>query len=187
MDKNNKLTAKQAEDLLCTLKSRFEANLDFHKSINWPDIEKRLNSKPAAMWSLYQMESTGGEPDVIWHDPETNEFVFCDCAAESPAGRRSLCYDNEALESRKANKPENSAEAMAKDMGITLLDENQYRELQKTRILDTKTSSWILTPANIRCLGGALFCDRRYNHIFVYHNGAESYYSSRGFRGLLKV
>ncbi len=176
-----------AEDLLNTLKARFVKNKERHKDIAWGDVESRLKASQGKLKSLEQMEYTGGEPDVIGRDENTGEYLFCDCAAESPAGRRSLCYDQEALDSRKENKPVGSAVAMAAEMGIELLTEEQYRYLQSLGKFDLKTSSWIKTPADIRKLGGSVFCDRRYNAVFMYHNGAASYYAVRGFRGLLKV
>jgi len=169
------------------LKARYEKNKNRHKGLDWAGIENRLLSDTGKLWSLHEMESTGGEPDVVGYDKKTGEYIFYDCAAESPAGRRSICYDHEALESRKEHKPSNSAVQMAADMGIELLTEAQYRELQLLDKFDCKTSSWIKTPADIRKLGGALFCDYRFGHVFVYHNGAESYYAARGFRGMLKV
>ncbi len=169
------------------LKTRFEKNLNRHDGLEWDLVQARLDADPEKLWSLNEMERTGGEPDVVDLDRETGEYVFFDCSAESPAGRRSVCYDPEGLESRKEFKPLNSAIGMAAAMGIELLSEGQYRELQKLGNFDTKTSSWVKTPADIRKLGGALFCDRRYNTVFVYHNGAESYYAARGFRGSLKV
>lgn len=189
MTKGNKkeLSPKQQEDLLKTLKARFEKNKNRHKSIEWAKVQARLEADPGKLWSLSEMESTGGEPDVVGHDKKTGEYIFFDCAAESPAGRRSFCYDRKALESRKEHKPKNSAVDMAIAMGIELLTEEQYRELQQLGNFDTKTSSWIKTPAAIRELGGAVFCDRRYNTVFLYHNGAESYYAARGFRGSLRV
>ena len=189
MTKGNKkeLSPKQQEDLLKTLKARFEKNKNLHKSIEWAKVQARLEADPGKLWSLSEMESTGGEPDVVGHDKKTGEYIFFDCAAESPAGRRSFCYDRKALESRKEHKPKNSAVDMAIAMGIELLTEEQYRELQQLGNFDTKTSSWIKTPAAIRELGGAVFCDRRYNTVFLYHNGAESYYAARGFRGSLRV
>lgn len=189
MTKGNKkeLSPKQQEDLLKTLKARFEKNKNRHKSIEWAKVQARLEADPGKLWSLSEMESTGGEPDVVGHDKKTGEYIFYDCAAESPAGRRSFCYDRKALESRKEHKPKNSAVDMAIAMGIELLTEEQYRELQQLGNFDTKTSSWIKTPAAIRELGGAVFCDRRYNTVFLYHNGAESYYAGRGFRGSLRV
>lgn len=189
MTKGNKkeLSPKQQEDLLKTLKARFEKNKNRHKSIEWAKVQARLEADPGKLWSLSEMESTGGEPDVVGYDKKTGEYIFYDCAAESPAGRRSFCYDRKALESRKEHKPKNSAVDMATAMGIELLTEEQYRELQQLGNFDTKTSSWIKTPAAIRELGGAVFCDRRYNTVFLYHNGAESYYAARGFRGSLRV
>ena len=182
-----KLAAEQREELLRTLKARFEKNMNRHKGLDWAKVQARLEANPDKLWSLSEMESTGGEPDVVGHDKKTGEFVFYDCSAESPKGRRSVCYDREALESRKEHKPKDSAIDMATAMGIELLTEEQYRELQKLGEFDAKTSSWVQTPAEIRKLGGALFCDRRYNTVFLYHNGAESYYGARGFRGSLKV
>lgn len=182
-----KLSAEQSNKLLRTLKSRFEKNMKRHKGIDWTKVEAKLEKNQDKLWSLQEMEETEGEPDVIGYDTKTKEFIFCDCAAESPKGRRSVCYDNDALESRKEHKPKNSALGMAADMGIEILNEEQYRELQTLGTFDAKTSSWIKTPKDIRELGGALFCDWRYNHVFTYHNGAESYYAARGFRALLKV
>ena len=182
-----KLSSKQIEVLINTLKSYFEKNKSRHKGIAWEAVEKKLISNPEKMASLYEMERTGGEPDVVAYDKKTNEFIFMDCAAESPKERRSLCYDHEALNTRKENKPKNSAMALAAEMGIELLSEEEYRTLQKFGPFDTKTSSWLKTPADIRKLGGAVFADFRYGTIFVYHNGAESYYAARGFRGLLRV
>lgn len=181
------LSSEQREELLKTLKTRFEKNMDRHNDLEWTNIQTKLESNPSKLWSLYEMERTGGEPDVVDYDKETDEYIFYDCAAESPKGRRSICYDHEALEARKEHKPENSAIGMATDMGIEVLTEEQYRWLQTLGNFDMKTSSWVKTPDNIRKLGGAIFCDRRYGTIFVYHNGAESYYGSRGFRGLLRV
>ncbi len=182
-----KLSAEQSAGLIKELKNRFEKNMKRHKGIEWPKVQARLEANPEKLWSLDEMEITGGEPDVVGHDKKTGEYIFYDCSAESPKGRRSICYDGEALESRKEHKPQNSAMELANEMGIEILSEDQYRELQELGDFDTKTSSWIQTPAAIRKLGGALFCDRRYNHVFVYHNGAESYYAARGFRGSLKV
>ena len=182
-----KLSATQQQALLQILQARFEKNKGRHKGIEWTKVQERLEAQPAKLWSLEEMERTGGEPDVVAHDKKTGEYIFFDCAAESPKGRRSICYDHEALASRKENKPENSAMEMASDMGISLLTEEEYRELQKLGNFDTKTSSWVVTPAAIRKLGGALFCDRRYDTVFLYHNGAESYYAARGFRGSLRV
>lgn len=182
-----KLSPEQHQELLSTLKVRFEKNMKRHRSIEWSKVQEKLEIDSENLWSLYEMERTGGEPDVVDHDKSTDEYIFYDCSAESPKGRRSICYDREALESRKEHKPENNAVDMADDMGIELLTEEQYRELQKLGSFDVKTSSWIRTPENIRKLGGALFCDRRYDTVFVYHNGAESYYGVRGFRGSLRV
>jgi Protein of unknown function (DUF4256) len=181
------LPSKQREELLNTLKTRFEKNKSRHKGIEWANVQTKLEAKREKLWSLNEMEITGGEPDVVGHDKKTNEYIFYDCSPESPKGRRSICYDHEALEARKEHKPANSAVEMAADMGIDLLTEEQYRELQQLGAFDTKTSSWIITPAAIRKLGGALFCDRRYDTVFLYHNGAESYYAARGFRGSLRV
>jgi Protein of unknown function (DUF4256) len=181
------LWPKQNEELLSTLKLRFEKNKGRHNGMEWAAIQAKLLANPKKLWSLDEMEITGGEPDVIEYDKKTDEYIFYDCSAESPKGRRSICYDHEALEARKENKPENSAVEMAAGMGIELLTETQYRELQQLGNFDTKTSSWIITPAAIRKLGGALFMDRRYNTVFLYHNGAESYYAARGFRGSLRV
>jgi hypothetical protein len=185
--KKKELSLEQQEELLSVLKARFEKNMNRHKDLKWANVEAKLEANPEKLWSLNEMETTGGEPDVVGHGKKTNEYIFYDCSAESPKGRRSICYDNEALESRKEHKPKNSALGMAADMGIEILTEEQYRELQKFGEFDTKTSSWVQTPANIRKLGGALFCDRRYDHVFLYHNGAESYYAARAFRGLLTV
>jgi hypothetical protein len=187
--KSNKkeLSPEQQEELLSVLKARFEKNRNRHKGIEWAKVQARLEANSEKLWSLNEMEETGGEPDVVGYDKKTGEYIFYDCSAESPKGRRSVCYDHEALESRKEHKPENSAVEMAADMGIELLTEEQYRELQELGNFDTKTSSWIKTPSEIRKLGGALFCDRRYDTVFLYHNGAESYYAARGFRGLLNV
>jgi hypothetical protein len=186
---NNKtdLSPKQREELLKTLKARFEKNMSRHKGLEWPKVQARLEAHTAKLWSLHEMERTGGEPDVVGHDKKTGEYIFYDCSAESPDGRRSLCYDREALEERKEHKPKNSALNMADAMGIELLTEEQYRDLQQLGHFDTKTSSWLKTPAAIRKLGGALFADFRYNHVFVYHNGAQSYYAARGFRGAVAM
>lgn len=181
------LSTEQREELLRTLKARYEKNMYRHIGLEWADVQAKLVANPEKLWSLYEMEITGGEPDVVAHDNQTGEYIFYDCSAESPKGRRSLCYDREALESRKEHKPKNSAVEMATAMGIELLSEEQYRELQKLGNFDLKTSSWVVTPARIRKLGGAIFCDRRYDTVFVYHNGAESYYAARGFRGSLRV
>lgn len=182
-----KLSTEERKKLLITLQARFEKHKNRHKGIVWADVLARLETKPDKLWSLHQMEKTEGEPDVVGYDKKTKEYIFYDCAAESPKGRRSICYDHQALESRKEHKPQNSAVQMAADMGIELLTEDQYAELQKVGPFDTKTSSWIITPSNIRKLGGALFGDFRYGTVFTYHNGAESYYAARGFRGSLRV
>lgn len=187
MDSKKKLSAEHSQTLLGILKARFEKNSHRHKGLKWDDIQARLEAHPEKLWSLDEMEETGGEPDVVGHDAKTGEYIFYDCAPESPKGRRSLCFDPEALASRKEHKPKDSAVAMADAMGIDILTEEQYRELQQFGPLDTKTSSWIATPAPIRKLGGALFCDYRYGTVFLYHNGAESYYAARGFRGSLRV
>jgi hypothetical protein len=181
------LSPEQREELLKTLKARFEKNMNRHMGLEWAKVQAKLEANPAKLWSLDEMEATGGEPDVVGFDKNTGEYLFFDCSAESPKGRRSVCYDHEALEARKEYKPENSAVMMAADMGIELLTEDQYRELQKLGKFDLKSSSWVKTPANIRKLGGAIFCDRRYDTVFLYHNGAESYYAARGFRGSLRV
>lgn len=183
----NALSPDQREELLKTLEARFEKNRDRHEGIVWEDVKSRLEDNPAKLWSLYEMERTEGEPDVVGRDQKTGEIVFYDCSPESPKGRRSVCFDRKALESRKKHKPENNVMDMAAAMGIELLTEEQYRELQKLGNFDLKTSSWVSTPADIRKLGGALFCDRRYDTVFVYHNGADSYYGARGFRGSLRV
>ncbi len=184
---NKKLSKEAIKDLLQILKTRFEKNMNRHKGMDWTKIQAKLEAQPEKLWSLDEMEITGGEPDVVAYDKKADEYIFFDCSAESPKGRRSICYDPEALESRKEHKPADSAIGMAKDMGIEILDEEQYKELQKLGKFDTKTSSWIKTPAEIRKLGGAIFADCRYNHIFVYHNGAESYYAARAFRGSLRI
>lgn len=181
------MSLEQREDLFRTLKARFEKNMSRHKDLEWAKVQAKLEANTEKLWSLNEMEVTGGEPDVVGHDRKTGEFIFYDCSAESPKGRRSVCYDREALESRKKHKPENNVIDMATDMGIELLTEEQYRELQQLESFDMKTSSWVQTPAHIRKLGGALFCDRRYDTVFVYHNGADSYYAARGFRGSLRV
>jgi hypothetical protein len=184
---NKDLSLEQREELLGTLKDRFEKNMERHQNLDWTQVEAKLADHTDKLWTLNEMEVTGGEPDVVAYDEKNDEYIFCDCSAESPKGRRSVCYDREALESRKKHKPETSAMDLAADMGIELLTEEQYRELQKLGSFDLKTSSWVQTPAEVRELGGALFCDRRYNQVFVYHNGADSYYAARGFRGRLKV
>lgn len=185
--KNKELSLEQQEELLQTLKKRFEKNMNRHKDLEWAKVQAKLEANPEKLWSLNEMEGTGGEPDVVGYDEKTDGYIFYDCSAESPKGRRSVCYDREALESRKKHKPENNVMDMATAMGIELLTEEQYRELQKLGNFDLKTSSWVQTPANIRKLGGAIFCDRRYDTVFVYHNGADSYYGARGFRGSLRV
>ena len=181
------LSPKQKGELLSILEVRFTKNMNRHKDLEWIKIQAKLEADPIKLWSLNEMETTGGEPDVIGYDKKKNEYIFCDCSAESPKGRRSICYDHEALESRKEHKPNDSALNMAAAMDIKILTEEQYRELQELGIFDTKTSSWVQTSSNVRALGGALFCDRRYDMVFLYHNGAESYYAARGFRGMLKV
>jgi len=181
------LEADRSEELLRALKARFEKNMDRHEGLDWAEVLARLETNTEKLWLLYEMERTGGEPDVVGHDEMTGEYIFYDCSAESPKGRRSVSYDLEGQEGRKAFKPENNAIDMAASMGIELLTEEQYRELQRLGNFDTKTSSWVRTPPDIRKLGGALFCDRRYGRVFLYHNGADSYYSSRGFRGLLRI
>ncbi|MBI4019556.1 MAG: DUF4256 domain-containing protein [Candidatus Aenigmarchaeota archaeon] len=186
-DNKKELSPKQREELLRALQARFEKNTNRHKDLEWAKVQARLEANSGKLRSLNEMERTGGEPDVVDYNKKTGEYIFCDCSAESPKGRRSVCYDHEALESRKEHKPENSAIGMATEMGIELLTEEQYRELQKLGKFDTKTSSWVKTPSDIRKLDGALFADRRYGHVFVYHNGAESYYVARGFRGELRV
>ena len=187
VETKKKLSPEHREELLRALKAGFEKNMNRHKGLEWAKVQAKLEANSEKLWSLNEMERTGGEPDVVGHDKKTGEYIFYDCSAESPKGRRSVCYDREALEARKENKPENNAIDVAAAMGIELLTEEQYRELQKLGNFDTKTSSWVKTPAAIRELGGALFCDRRYNHVFLYHNGAESYYAARGFRGALRV
>jgi hypothetical protein len=186
-ESKRELFPAQKEELLKTLKTRFENHMKRHKNLEWSKVQAKLDEHNEKLWSLYEMEKSGGEPDVVSQDIKTGEFLFYDCSAESPKGRRSYCYDPEGLESRKEHKPENSALGMAADIGIEILTEDQYRDLQQIGIFDTKTSSWVKTPAEIRKLGGAIFCDRRYNHVFTYHNGAESYYGARGFRGSLRV
>src|SRR6266852_1441888 len=188
MSSNKKdLSPEQREELLRALKARFKKNMNRHKGLEWAKIRAKLEANTEKLWSLNEMERTGGEPDVVGHDKKTGEYTFCDCSAESPKGRRSLCYDREALDSRKEHKPEDNFNYMVTAMDIELLTEEQYRELQKLGNFDSKTSSWVKTPSDIRKLGGALFCDRRYDTVFVYHNGAESYYAARGFRGSLRV
>lgn len=184
---NLTLSNKQREEILKALQARFEKNLSRHKGLEWSEVQAKLEANAERLWSLSEMERTGGEPDVVGHDKKTGEYVFYDCSEESPKGRRSLCYDGEALNSRKENKPKGSAMGMAVAMGVEILTEEQYRELQKLGNFDTKTSSWVKTPSEIRKLGGALFCDRRFNTVFLYHNGAETYYAARGFRGALKI
>ncbi|HBB94147.1 MAG TPA: DUF4256 domain-containing protein [Blastocatellia bacterium] len=186
-ERKKKLSPKQCEELLRVLKARFEKNMNRHKGLEWTKVKAKLEAHTEKLWSLNEMETTGGEPDVVGHDKKTGDYIFFDCSAESPKGRRSVCYDRAALESRKEHKPKNSAAEMASAMGIDLLTEEQYRALQKLGDFDTKTSSWVNTPSNIRKLGGAIFCDRRYDTVFVYHNGAESYYTARAFGGSLRV
>ncbi len=181
------LSPEQQKELLSILKARFEKQMNRHAGLEWSKLQAKLEANPEKLWSLYEMERTGGEPDVVGYDSSAGEFIFYDCSAETPKGRRSICYDHVALEDRKEHKPQDSALNMAASMGIELLTEEQYRELQQLGNFDTKTSSWVKTPAKIRDLGGALYCDRRYNHVFLYHNGADSYYAVRGFRGKLKV
>jgi hypothetical protein len=184
---NVTLSNKQREQLLGVLQARFQKNMNRHQDLEWAKVQAPLEANPEKLRSLHEMESTGGDPDVVGHDKKTGEYIFYDCSAESPKGRRSLCYDREALDSRKENKPKGDALDLAAAMGVELLTEEQYRELQMLGEFDTKTSSWVKTPSAIRKLGGALFCDRRFNTVFVYHNGAESYYAARGFRGSLRV
>ena len=187
MPGKKQLSAKEIAALLETLSTRFTENMSRHKGLDWAKVVAKLEADPKKLWSLSEMEATGGEPDVIGFDKKSNEFIFCDCAAESPKGRRSICYDQDALNSRKEHKPKHSAQGMAEEMGIEILDEAQYRDLQKLGPFDQKTSSWLNTPENIRKLGGAIFGDYRFDTVFIYHNGAESYYGARGFRGLLRV
>jgi len=188
MNGNKKgLSPEQRAEILGALKDRFEKNMHRHKGLEWAEVQARLEAKPEKLWSLHEMERTGGEPDVVRHDKKTGETIFYDCSAESPKGRRNVCYDREALEARKEFKPKDSAMDMAAAMGIQILTEEQYREMQELGSFDAKTSSWVKTPAEIRKLGGALFADRRYEHVFIYHNGADSYYGARGFRGSLSV
>lgn len=187
MGNKKSISQKQKEELFKALQLRFDKNMNRHKGMDWSVVQAKLELHPDKVWSLHQMESTGGEPDVVGFDKKNGEYIFYDCSSESPNGRRSVCYDGEALKSRKEHKPKHSATAMAEEMGIELLTEDQYRELQQLGAFDLKTSSWVKTPTKIRELGGAIYCDRRYDHVFVYHNGAESYYAARGFRGLLNV
>jgi hypothetical protein len=187
MNNKKKLTSEQSTQLLTALKARFEKNMNRHKGLEWAKVQAKLESQNEKLWSLNEMEKTGGEPDVVGHDKKSGEYIFYDCSAETPSGRRSLCFDREALNARKENKPKGTAIDMAAAMGIELLSEEQYREMQKLGKFDLKTSSWVQTPPEIRKLGGALFCDRRYDKVFVYHNGADSYFAARGFRGSLKV
>ncbi|MCD0477530.1 DUF4256 domain-containing protein [Chryseobacterium sp. LC2016-29] len=187
MPQKKQLSEKETIELLDILQQRFEKNKSRHENLDWTKIKEKLNSDPSRLWSLYQMENSGGEPDVVDYDEKTDEYIFFDCSAESPKGRRSFCYDREALDGRKEHKPRNDVITVAKEMGVELLSEEQYRYLQSLGKFDLKTSSWIKTPKEIRELGGALFCDRRYNTVFVYHNGADSYYAARAFRGVLKV
>jgi hypothetical protein len=185
--KNKSLSPAQRDELLRTLKARFEKNMSRHKGLDWAKVQARLEADPEKLWSLNEMETTGGEPDVVGHDKKTGAYIFYDCSAESPKDRRSICYDRAALDARKEHKPRDSAMDMAAAMGVEILTEEQYRELQKLGVFDAKSSSWVLTPPEIRKLGGALYCDRRYNHVFLYHNGADSYYAVRGFRSSLSV
>lgn len=187
MPQKKQLSEKETIELLDILQQRFEKNKSRHENLDWSKIEAKLNSNPSKLWSLHQMEISGGEPDIVDYDEKTDEYIFFDCSAESPKGRRSFCYDREALDSRKEHKPQNDVMTAAKEMGVEILSEEQYRYLQSVGKFDQKTSSWIKTPKEIRELGGALFCDRRYNTVFVYHNGADSYYAARAFRGVLKV
>lgn len=187
MSTKKKLSSEEREELLVILQARFEKNMKRHKGITWEKVQSRLEEKSTKLWSLHEMEKTGGEPDVVGYDKKTGEYIFCDCSTETPKGRRSICYDHEALESRKEHKPGNSAVQMAADMGTELIDEAQYRKLQELGPFDTKTSSWLKTPPPVRKLGGALFGDYRFGTVFIYHNGAESYYSGRSFRGMLRV
>ncbi|WP_019913577.1 DUF4256 domain-containing protein [Paenibacillus sp. HW567] len=186
-NEKRELSLEQKEELLGVLQARFEKNMNRHEGLEWANVQLRLEANHEKLWSIHEMERTGGEPDVVGYDEETGEYIWYDCSAESPKGRRSICYDGEALNARKQNKPENSAIQMSEDMGIEILTEEQYRELQKLGRFDTKTSSWIKTPSDIRKLGGAIFADFRYGQVFVYHNGADSYYGARGFRGSLRV
>ena len=187
ISQQKELSLEQREELLSVLKARFEKNMNRHEGLEWVEVQAKLDANPGKLWSLNEMETTGGEPDVVGHDEEKDEYIFNDCSVESPKGRRSVCYDLKALESRKKHKPENNVIDMATAMGIELLTEDEYRALQKLGNFDMKTSSWVQTPVEIRELGGALFCDWRYGHVFLYHNGADSYYAARGFRGSLRV
>lgn len=188
MEKESKhLSESRRTEILSILSERFAANTERHKSVVWKEVYHRLTARPEKLWSLNEMERTGGEPDVVAHDKNTDEYIFCDCSSESPSGRRNLCYDRKAMESRKENKPEGNATDMSIAMGIELMNEKQYRDLQNIGDFDMKTSSWLETPVDVRQLGGALFGDKRYGRTFIYHNGAESYYSARGFRGILRV
>ncbi|OBW42446.1 hypothetical protein AB670_01179 [Chryseobacterium sp. MOF25P] len=187
MSQKKQLSEKETIELLDILQQRFEKNKNRHENLDWTKIEEKLNSDPSKLWSLYQMENSGGEPDVVDYDEKTDEYIFFDCSTETPKNRRSLCYDREALDSRKENKPQNDVITVAQEMGVKILSEEQYRYLQTLGEFDLKTSSWVKTPKEIRELGGAIFCDRRYNTVFVYHNGANSYYAARAFRGILKV
>lgn len=187
MAAKKQISTEETSELLQTLKKRFEKNMNRHETLDWSKIEEKLNSDPSKLWSLYQMENSGGEPDVVDYDEKTDEYIFFDCSTETPKNRRSLCYDREALDSRKENKPQNDVITVAQEMGVEILSEEQYRYLQTLGEFDLKTSSWVKTPKEIRELGGAIFCDRRYNTVFVYHNGANSYYAARAFRGILKV
>jgi hypothetical protein len=187
VETKKRLSLEEREELLRALKTRFEKNMNHHKGLEWAKVQPKLEANTEKLWSLSEMERTGGKPDVVGHDKKTGEYIFYDCSAESPKGRRSLCYDRRALDDRKEHKPENNAIDMAATMGVELLSEEQYRELQKLGNFDMKTSSWVKTPSDIRRLGGAVFCDRRYDNVFLYHNGAESYFGARGFRGSLRV
>lgn len=187
MTKKKALSTEQYGELLTSLKERFEQNMERHDSLEWEPIQQKLEAHPYKLWSLFEMERTGGEPDVVNFDQENDEYIFYDCSAESPSGRRSICYDQKALDARKKNKPDNNAMTIAADMGIEILTEEQYRALQKLGTFDSKTSSWVLTPAEVRDRGGALFCDFRYGQVFLYHNGADSYYGARGFRGMARI
>ena len=187
MAAKKQISTEETSELLQTLKKRFEKNMNRHETLDWSKIEEKLNSDPSKLWSLYQMENSGGEPDVVDYDEKTDEYIFFDCSTETPKNRRSFCYDREALDSRKENKPQNDVITVAQEMGVEILSEEQYRYLQTLGEFDLKTSSWVKTPKEIRELGGAIFCDRRYNTVFVYHNGANSYYAARAFRGILKV